>query len=437
MSATPTLAARHQSSGLNSTFHGEGLSFTDYVKQSRQMIAAARAKLPSDDAAHELAKIIDGNAPFELKPHGANIKGKNKPYQRGILLTHGLSDSPYFMRYLGAFFQAQGFRVRAILLPGHGTQPGDLLDVNWREWARAVDYGVDQLAAEVDEIYLAGFSAGGTLSVFQSLIDERVRGLFLFSPALKISSLAAYANLHKLYSWLAPAQKWINIFPDTDIYKYESLPKNAAAQMYALTQEVERRVQDRAPTLPIFTAASVQDSTVDSTATLTFMACLENPLNKLVLYAADKRDMGNKNPLSNFPAAQLEWIPSALAEQKNAEKNNAEKNIAEKNIVGQKILSSAHTSVVLPAEDAHYGAHGNYANCLHYYPHDMEKYNACKSNPEACLLGETTAQNLQAGLLRRLTYNPHFAALQVSMKGFIEGLPSGEVVERTRNIAVA
>ncbi len=366
------------------------------------MIAAARAKLHSDDATHTLTKIIDGNAPFELKPNGSDFKGKNKPYQRGILLTHGLSDSPYFMRHLGAFFQAQGFRVMAILLPGHGTQPGDLLDVSWREWARAVDYGVDQLAEEVDEIYLAGFSAGGTLSVYQSLIDDRIRGLFLFSPALKISPRAAYANLHKLFSWLAPVQKWINIFPDTDIYKYESLPKNAAAQMYALTQEVERRVQDRAPTLPIFTAASVQDSTVDSTATLTFMACLENPSNKLVLYAADKGDMGNKNPLPNFPAAQLEWIQSALP--------------------AQKILSAAHTSIVLPAEDSHYGAQGEYANCWHYFSHDMDKYNACRSNRDACWLGETTAQNLRVGLLRRLTYNPHFVSLQSSMQRFIERL---------------
>jgi len=426
MSATPTLTTRHQSSGLNTTFHGEGLPFADYVTQSRQMIAAARAKLHSEDATHTLAKIIDGNAPFEFKPSDSAGKGKNKPYQRGILLTHGLSDSPYFMRYLGDFFQAQGFRVKAILLPGHGTQPGDLLDVSWREWARAVDYGVDQLAAEADEIYLAGFSAGGTLSLYQSLIDERIRGLFLFSPALKISSRAAFANLHKFFSWLAPAQKWINIFPDADIYKYESLPKNAAAQMYALTEEVERRVQDRAPTLPIFAAASMQDSTVYTSATLTFMACLQNPANKLVLYAAQEKNMGNKNPLTDFPADQVEWIKSALPEQKNAEKNT----------LGQKILSSAHTAIVLPEEDTHYGAHGNYANCLHYYPHDMDKYHACQNNPEACWLGEITEENLQAGLLRRLTYNPHFAALQDSMRRFIAGLPSKDVVERTRNVAV-
>ena len=408
MNFTFPLASRHQPSGLNSTFHGDSLAFADYAAQSRQMIATARKKLHSNDAAYELDKIANGNAPFELKPisplatgqnvTGQNVIGQTKPYKRGVLLTHGLSDSPYFMRYLGDFFQQQGFRVMAILLPGHGTQPGDLLDVTWREWTHAINYGTEQLAAEVDEIYLAGFSAGGTLSLYQSLIDERIRGLFLFSPALQISSRAAYANLHQLFSWIVPSQKWIYISPDVNIYKYESLPKNAAAQMYTLIQEVQRRVQDRAPTLPIFTVASIQDSTVLTSATLTFMACLQNSSNKLVLYAT-----GTKNPAPGFPADQLEWLQSALPEQK--------------------IISSAHTALTLPAEDTYFGTHGSYANCLHYFPHNMEKYEACRNNRDACWLGETTKENMQVGLLRRLMYNPHFEALKVSMKKFIDQLP--------------
>jgi esterase/lipase len=40
------------------------------------------------------------------------------------------------MRHLADFFRQNGFRVMAVLLPGHGTQPGDLLDVTWQEWAR-------------------------------------------------------------------------------------------------------------------------------------------------------------------------------------------------------------------------------------------------------------------------------------------------------------
>ncbi len=236
MAATPPLAPRHQVSGLNVGLKGEQLTFADYIARCRNSIAEARA----GSNTVELKKIVDGNAPFELTPAAGFPEGIRKPYRRGVLLTHGLTDSPYFMRQIAALFQKQGFRVMAVLLPGHGTQPGDLLEVIWQEWAGTVAYGADRLAEEADEIYLAGLSAGATLSVYHSLRDQRVRGLFLFSPALRIASSAAWAALHKLYSWLMPSAKWVNILPDNDIYKYESFPKNAAAQMRGVDTPSQR-----------------------------------------------------------------------------------------------------------------------------------------------------------------------------------------------------
>ncbi|MFZ2301533.1 MAG: alpha/beta fold hydrolase [Gallionella sp.] len=343
-------------------------------------------------------KIVDGNAPFELKPTSGDSAGQQKTYRRGVLLTHGLTDSPYFMRYLAEFFRENGFRVMAVLLPGHGTQPGDLLDVVWREWAKAVVYGADRLAEEADEVYLAGFSTGGTLSIYQSLRDDRVRGLFLFSPALEITPRAAWANLHRLYSWLVPPAKWVGIRPDRSSYKYESLPKNAVAQTHALTKKLDALLHGHEVTIPVFAAASQDDTTANTPATLDFMAHARHPSSRLVLYTTDT---GKFPP--GIPVEKLELVNSVLPEQK--------------------ILSSAHTSIVLPSDDPHYGAAGNYSNCIHYYPGDMEKYAACIQHPEQALLGETTEANLKAGTLRRLMYNPNFTALKVSMKRFIDSLP--------------
>ncbi len=370
------------------------MAFADYVVLNRDMLFKAHAKL----GAAELEKIVHGNAPFELKPAAAASSGHKKSYRRGVLLTHGLTDSPYFMRHLAAFFQENGFRVMAVLLPGHGTQPGDLLEVSWHEWAKTVAYGADRLAGEVDEVYLAGYSAGGTLSVFQCLRDDRVRGLFLFSPAFKISPRAAHANLHKLYSWLIPSGKWVDIMPDRDIYKYESFPKNAAAQMYVLTKELGAQLRQHEVGIPVFAAASEDDVTVNTSATLEFMAHARHPSSKLVLYTTAPE----KFP-PDIPAKKLELVNSAVHEQK--------------------VLSSAHTAIVLPGYDAHYGVAGEYANCVHYYPGDMEKYTACIKHPEQAWQGEVTEQNLKAGILRRLMYNPNFAALKVSMRRFIDDLP--------------
>ena len=155
--ATPPLEARHQPSGLNTQFNSGQLKFSDYVADRRAMITKVR----SGNNKAELEKVVNGNAPFELKPAESCPKGREKPYRRGVLLTHALTDAPYSMHSLASFFQENCFRVMAILLPGHGTQPGDLLDVTWQEWANAETYGTNKLAAEADEIYLAGLSAGG------------------------------------------------------------------------------------------------------------------------------------------------------------------------------------------------------------------------------------------------------------------------------------
>ena len=376
---------RLQNCGLNSRFLGNGLSFTDYITQSRTMLAQVHA----DDYAQAR---IEGNAPFELWPQTQD--GVRKPYHRGIVLTHGASDSPYHMRHLAKFFQEQGWRVMGVLLPGHGTVPGDLLDMHWQEWASTVAYATDQLAEEVDELYLGGFSAGGMLSVRQSVLDERVLGLFLFAPALKISFRAKFANLHKLYSWVSPNAKWVDILPDRDLYKYESFCKNAAAQTYALIADTQAHLRRRILNIPIFAAASMEDATVDTRTTFRFIVEAQHPASKLLLYSAD--------PAAVSKSPRVETINSQMLERR--------------------ILSSAHTSIVIAPEDPHYGIAGHYANCLHYFMNDHTSYETCCNQPDEVWLGELTKQNLDTGILRRLMYNPHFTSLQESMQRFIANL---------------
>lgn len=392
------LSARHRPSGLNSMFNGGQADFADYVAQTRAMLGKAYAELGLSDA----ERRIDGNAPFELEPADGFEQGSGKPYRRGVLLVHGLTDTPYSMRHLAEFFAQSGFRVMAILLPGHGTQPGDLLEVRWTEWVKAVAYGADRLAERVEEVYLAGCSTGAALNIQHSLHDPRVRGLFLFSPALRITPLAALAGWHRLYSWLWPSGKWLAILPDLDSYKYESFPNNAAAQVYALTRQLRAQLSTRQPEIPVFAAASADDIKVDSLATIAFMAGLRHASSKLVLYVSEPEQGGTA-----FPAGRVERVNSVFPEQR--------------------ILSSAHSAMMIPGDDKHYGIAGEYCNCVHYYPREMDKYRACMAHPEQAWQGEIIGKNLRMGILRRLMYNPNFAALKVSMRRFIDDLPSSSV----------
>jgi hypothetical protein len=225
-----------------------------------------------------------------------------------------------------------------------------------------------------------------------------VRGLFLFSPALKINRRAAFAKWHKLYSWLIPSAKWVGIKPDLDIYKYESFTKNAAAQTYLLIRDLDRQLHGHRLDIPVFTAASTDDMTVDASVILEFIKQLCPDSSRLVLYTTEPEKF-----LPDFPADQLELMNSVFP--------------------GQEILSSAHTAIMLSPEDSHYGLGGEYSNCAHYFPGDMEKYAACLAHPERNFQGEVTAQNLETGVMRRLMYNPNYDALKVSLQTFIDRLP--------------
>ncbi len=380
-----SLSQRHQPSGLNSRFAFEALSFDEYIAQSRQIIARVRTDLTAQNREY----IIEGNAPFALTPSVSETTFSATP-RRGVLLAHGLTDSPYTMRALGRFFQERGFWVKAILLPGHGTRPGDLLEVTWQEWARAIQFGVDALVKEVDAVHLAGFSTGGALSLYQALRDQRVKGLYLFSPAVAVSPLGPLANWHKLYSWAFSAGEWMSVREDEDIFKYESFPFNAGDQVYLLTREIGRLLADRKMTLPVFIAASEEDSTVRTAATLRFFEQVAHPSKQMVLYGA------GTSPLP----VQVERINSVLSRQH--------------------ILSFAHTAIVTPPDDPHYGAQGCYASCGHYFG-NAEKYRLCKNRQED-FLGEVSRENLKKGIVRRLTYNPHYDSLMASLTAYIPSL---------------
>ncbi len=318
-----SLSVRHQPSLQNSHFTTDKtIPFETYIQQTRNMMMAART---------DSERFIEENAPFELTPQPDCPPGVTKKYRRGILLTHGLKGTPYSMRSLGQFFHENCFKVMAILLPGHATRPGDLLDVTWEEWAKAEAFGTDALSAEVDEVYLSGFSAGGTLSIYQSLIDERVKGLFLFAPAIRISSLAMLAIFPKVISWAMPRAKWAELMLDEDHFQYESLPFNAISQMYFLTKKLQSSLTKQAVTIPIFMAISEDDASVITPGSIAFFEQAKNPANRMILYS--------KNGEISNKATQIEIIQSAFRDQH--------------------IISSAHTAIIVPPDDPHFGKEAN------------------------------------------------------------------------------
>ena len=67
------------------------------------------------------------NMTFVLEPRGAPTGG--------VLLLHGLTDSPYSLRSLAEVLAGDGRRVVGLRLPGHGTAPSGLLQFELEDLA--------------------------------------------------------------------------------------------------------------------------------------------------------------------------------------------------------------------------------------------------------------------------------------------------------------
>lgn len=386
------LELRHQISGLNSQFSYTGRDFGEYVATSRAMIAATRTDLQGADADETVA----GNSPFLLLPDATCPPGAPHAYRQGVLLTHGLTDSPYSMRYLARYFQSRCFVVYAILLPGHGTRPGDLLEVGWPDWTEAVKFGVTALAGSVDQVYLGGLSTGAALSVYHAGQDATIRGLFLFSPAIAVSSLAPVSCLLNGLGVLREKSRWLDLLPDEDTFKYESFAANAGCQIHKLTREIRPARSSKPVTIPLFIAASADDETVKIAATLELFKAASSTAKQMLLY-------GEELPSGADPAVELVPVRDP----------------------GARILGSAHTALVMAPADEHYGAAGAYRLCAIYFDKEPEAYRACKAG-KADYLGEISAANRKLGVIQRLTFNPKFAHMLASLSAFLDRLESSE-----------
>src|SRR5258708_31781684 len=101
-----------------------------------------------------------------------------------VLLVHGLTGTPYEMRYLGERLAARGMRVRGVKLAGHAGAPEDLGLASYDNWYESVVHGLEELRQYGDPNVVMGLSMGAVLSA-RDVADQReaVAGLVIPAPA--------------------------------------------------------------------------------------------------------------------------------------------------------------------------------------------------------------------------------------------------------------
>ena len=224
--------------------------------------------------------------PTYQSPNWNRTVERRHPEARGAaLLLHGLSDSPYSLRHLSDVLYAQGYTVLSLRSPGHGTTPSGLLDIRYEDWAAVVRIAMRHLDQQLNDdqpIIIAGYSTGAALAVEYAasrLLGEDVPEadrLILFSPAIGVSPLAAFAVWQGRLALLPGMDKlaWTDILPEYDPYKFNSFTVNAGDQVYRLTQRIATQLEQLSTggavqgMPPILAFQSVADATVSPHAVL-------------------------------------------------------------------------------------------------------------------------------------------------------------------------
>lgn len=125
---------------------------------------------------------------------------KNEPFffegvnDKGILLVHGWTSTPYELRRLGRYLNENGYTVSGIRLTGHGTRPEDLEGVEWQQWFNDVENGYQKLKETCAQVYVGGTSIGGALSLLFAQKNSDVAGLVIMATPyrMRLESIALF-----------------------------------------------------------------------------------------------------------------------------------------------------------------------------------------------------------------------------------------------------
>lgn len=378
----------------------------------------------------------DANRSFVLMPEGT---------PRGaVVLLHGLTDSPYSVKHIARDYQQKGFVAVVPRLPGHGTAPGALTNVDWEMWQAATRLAVREatrLAGDEVPLHLVGYSNGGALALKYALdaLDSpmlrKPQQLVLLSPMVGVTAFARFAGFAGLPAILPAFAKaaWLNIAPEYNPYKYNSFPVNAARQSWLLTQALQQqlsrdaRENKLAALPPVLAFQSVMDSTVSTRAVVTELFD-QLPKNGSELVVFDINQAASFRPLFKpsswtaltdlLPAAQRRYgvtvITNARADgfetvAKITPADSTQEKILPLQVAyPQDVYSLSHVAVPFPPDDDLYGRD----------PQIKNRYGI--SLGTIALWGETSVLSVGKEALMRVTSNPFYGYMVERINGRID-----------------
>jgi esterase/lipase len=375
--------------------------FPEYVEINRKNIRMAlqplykNGKQPFGNL-YSIDTAVNMRSPYQIVPNLAQCK-KNKDNTVGFLLLHGLSDSPYVFADIKKHLinKYPCAVIRATLMPGHGTIPGDSLHVSYKDWIQVMEYGIQSFTGSVNKLYLVGFSTGSTLALYHIINDNNsvhplISGLIMLSPAIEAKSNFAF-----LAPIVSKVKAYESVYADRDVAKYESFSFNFAAQYYSLSQELHN---GKTINVPVFMAVASDDETINAQSVNNYF-CKNVTHNKkrMIWY------QGVNKEVNSCPGVTIIHNNNSDVKQE------------------YRFINHSHVGITLSPDNKHYGFDKEYRQCLNYF--GTKSYEQCIGSNQLTLYGELNLLNEEEiigdKLLRRVTANPNFDSLMVEINSFI------------------
>jgi carboxylesterase len=185
----------------------------------------------------------------------------------GVLLLHGFGGTPREMSRVGRYLHARNTTVYAPLLPGHGTSLAEINKCTWHDWTAATQTAFLQLKETCNNVFIAGFSMGSFLALWQAIQTKQnvhLSGLILYSPALMVADWRIVLTPVMRFFIKSISKKGTSDLRDSTanvlLGGYDRYPVGAAAEIYKLQRYVRSHLQHiTAPTCVIY---SVLDQSI-------------------------------------------------------------------------------------------------------------------------------------------------------------------------------
>lgn len=269
----------------------------------------------------QIQNETDNERPTLLYPNrGSRLYLHPAKTKCSALVLHGLFQSPKDMITISKSIFELGCNVYAPLLRAHWNQDhNSFKKISHKDWMQQSETALQKVADLGDKVFVVGHSAGGLLAFdLATRFPEKISGLFLFAPALKLYPVVELGIQFGNLFGIAPRNK-TNIDLEYDLYpkpvRGGQLVSKLIQHIFGKRDQLRTIKYDqlRTPTKLFFTT---QDELIDRHEMNNFAQIISNQPDSSVMQFDDgiTHDNIQRGFADVVPNAPMSWMNPRIHE---------------------------------------------------------------------------------------------------------------------------